>query len=233
MRATESTADVHRVLESTFQDLGFEQFSYFVLRPPHDRPRPKILSTYPDEWKLRYSDLEYSYVDRMHTAASSCMFPLRWDEIYTDPHTTKKQRLVFDEAKEFGVKNGLTVPIHGPAGGTACLSLSGNLKARQFEDVWKHYYDHFTLIAAYTHEAILKQLDAGDSYEPIRLTDRERECLLWTSRGKTTWEIGQILKISENTVLFHVNRSMRKLKVFSKHHAVVKAIMLGLIVPEL
>ncbi|WP_447973005.1 LuxR family transcriptional regulator [Nitrospira sp. Kam-Ns4a] len=36
------------------------------------------------------------------------------------------------------------------------------------------------------------------------LTKREREVLEWMKEGKTNWEIGRILGISERTVRFHV-----------------------------
>jgi DNA-binding CsgD family transcriptional regulator len=43
------------------------------------------------------------------------------------------------------------------------------------------------------------------------LTNREQECATWIVNGKTSWEIAQILGISENTVNFHVKNIMRKL----------------------
>jgi DNA-binding CsgD family transcriptional regulator len=36
----------------------------------------------------------------------------------------------------------------------------------------------------------------------MSLSEREKACLLWTARGKSSWEIGRILSISENTVAF-------------------------------
>src|SRR3546814_11918958 len=33
-----------------------------------------------------------------------------------------------------------------------------------------------------------------------RLTDRQRDCLLWAGRGKTDWATGRILGIKEDTV---------------------------------
>jgi len=36
------------------------------------------------------------------------------------------------------------------------------------------------------------------------LTDRERECLLWVSMGKTAWETASILDRSQRTVEFHL-----------------------------
>lgn len=61
------------------------------------------------------------------------------------------------------------------------------------------------------------------------LSDREKACLSWTALGKSSWEIGCILAISENTVIFHINNAKRKLGVNSRTLAAVKAIQLGLI----
>ena len=63
----------------------------------------------------------------------------------------------------------------------------------------------------------------------MTLSEREKACLLWTSRGKSSWEIGRILSISENTVIFHIKNAMRKLGSNSRTLAAVKAIQLGLI----
>jgi DNA-binding CsgD family transcriptional regulator len=57
--------------------------------------------------------------------------------------------------------------------------------------------------------------------------------LRWTAEGKSSWDIGAILSISENTVSFHIKNAMRKLGTTSRTVAVVKAIRLNLIeLPE-
>jgi LuxR family quorum-sensing system transcriptional regulator SolR len=53
--------------------------------------------------------------------------------------------------------------------------------------------------------------------------------LRWTGEGKTSYEIGKILSISERTVNFHVNNVLSKLAATNKVQAVVKAIATGLI----
>jgi LuxR family quorum-sensing system transcriptional regulator CciR len=63
------------------------------------------------------------------------------------------------------------------------------------------------------------------------LSDREKACLSWTASGKSSWEVGQILSISENTVVFHIKNAMRKLGAANRTLAAVKAIELGLIQP--
>ncbi|WP_081629177.1 helix-turn-helix transcriptional regulator [Methylopila sp. M107] len=63
----------------------------------------------------------------------------------------------------------------------------------------------------------------------VGLSRREIECLKWMRDGKTNWEIGHILGISENTVQFHTRNLMRKLGVNSRLAAVINALKLGAI----
>ena len=65
----------------------------------------------------------------------------------------------------------------------------------------------------------------------VELSSREKACLSWTALGKSSWEIGRILSISENTVIFHIKNAMRKLGTSNRTVTAVKAIQLGLIEP--
>lgn len=65
--------------------------------------------------------------------------------------------------------------------------------------------------------------------EKIALSQREAECLTWTARGKTSWEISVILGLSESTATFHLRNAGVKLKACNRANAVAKAIYLGLI----
>ena len=63
------------------------------------------------------------------------------------------------------------------------------------------------------------------SVSNVQLTDREKEILTWLMEGKSSWDIGQILSISERTVKFHVNNICIKLNAVNRTHAVAKAIL--------
>ena len=65
--------------------------------------------------------------------------------------------------------------------------------------------------------------------EGAKLTERENEVLLWVTEGKTSWEIGRILSISERTVKFHLSNIYRKLGVTSRAQAIVHAIKCNLL----
>jgi DNA-binding response OmpR family regulator len=57
----------------------------------------------------------------------------------------------------------------------------------------------------------------------VDLRDREVEALTWAARGKTFWEIGQILGLSKRTVEFHLENARRKLGVATRTQALIKA----------
>lgn len=83
-------------------------------------------------------------------------------------------------------------------------------------------------------EALLRMHELGlegqkESVPP--LSPRERECLQWIVAGKSDWEIGQILSISEKTVNTHVERAKAKLGVATRPQAIVAAMRHRLINP--
>ena len=56
------------------------------------------------------------------------------------------------------------------------------------------------------------------------LTPREIEVLKWVARGKSAWEIGEILGIAKRTVEDHVHNVIGKLGASNRTEAVVIAI---------
>lgn len=56
------------------------------------------------------------------------------------------------------------------------------------------------------------------------LTAREMEVLTWVARGKSAWEIGEILHIAKRTMDEHVQTAVRKMGAVNRAHAVALAI---------
>ncbi len=63
------------------------------------------------------------------------------------------------------------------------------------------------------------------------LTEREHDCLYWAAQGKTSWEIGCILGISERTANFHIANTCGKLDVRTRQAAITAAIRQELLFP--
>jgi LuxR family quorum-sensing system transcriptional regulator CciR len=70
-----------------------------------------------------------------------------------------------------------------------------------------------------------------DSTRISELTQRETQCLDLVAEGKSSWSIGLILGISENTVNFHLKNACKKFNTNSRFVAVRKAINARLINP--
>lgn len=56
------------------------------------------------------------------------------------------------------------------------------------------------------------------------LTVRETEVLGWVARGKSAWEVGEILHIGKRTVDEHVRTAVQKLGACNRTHAVAIAL---------
>ena len=56
------------------------------------------------------------------------------------------------------------------------------------------------------------------------LTTREVEVLRWVARGKSAWEVGEILHITKRTVDEHACTAVRKLGAVNRTHAVALAL---------
>lgn len=59
---------------------------------------------------------------------------------------------------------------------------------------------------------------------PTALTAREIEVLTWVARGKSGWEIGEILHIAKRTADEHVRTAVRKIGATNRTHAVALAV---------
>ena len=94
------------------------------------------------------------------------------------------------------------------------------------------------MLAVYYHLAaerlgLVAKLAPLDEPPPVVkksvLTNRQIECLKWVCEGKTNWEVGQILNISEHTVHEHLEQARLRLGVRTTTQAALKAVSLGLI----
>lgn len=61
----------------------------------------------------------------------------------------------------------------------------------------------------------------------VNLTAREKECLFYTLRGKTSKETAYLINVSPKTVEFHLEHLKNKFKCYSKSELISKAIELG------
>lgn len=83
------------------------------------------------------------------------------------------------------------------------------------------------LECCYALSAAPHLMAASVSQDP--LSDRERECLLWVSEGKTTDEVAVILGVSSNTVNSYITHAIQKFSASNRAMAIATAIRSGVI----
>lgn len=130
----------------------------------------------------------------------------------------------------FGYHTGIALALHLPEGRHFQLGVDRDRPLPTDVSELQRIVADLQLFAVHAQDAALR-LFLPMALQPERpaLTPRELEALRWTMEGKTAWEVGGILGISERTAVLHVNNAMHKLGCVNKHQAVLKALRLGLI----
>ena len=124
------------------------------------------------------------------------------------------------------MRDGLGIPIHGPRGVIAGVSIATNHYELSPRDERALH-----LASLYLSARVSALRPAAPACAPRRLTPRECECLKWVAAGKTDWEISQILNISEQTAHGYVQNALTKLNARTRAQAVALAMQTTQILP--
>lgn len=107
--------------------------------------------------------------------------------------------------------------------------------ARLNEKVGPEHSEILEIVTPSLSIALAQALDTENSDENFAgaiqalISKRQREILQWIYHGKTNWEISKILDIKEETVKYHVDQAMNKLKVKTRAQAIGRALEIGAI----
>ena len=222
---------------SELLDLGFELYTYVhTLAHALEESSPQYFgeslvlgTTFPEEFREIYRRNGFHRTDPIIRACRNSTAPVDWEQVAQSPDLDENGKALFRYAREYGVGQGFSIPIHAPNNGLGIVSLASDMPRDQFRQVVEDYQSDIHWMTAVYHERVHQLAPARrENDETYKLSPREAECLRWTANGKTAWEVAQICEISENTVNFHLKKSMAKLGVHSKTHAVAKALSLGL-----
>ncbi|MGM4954166.1 helix-turn-helix transcriptional regulator [Bradyrhizobium barranii] len=231
-KQSRSIAALFDLLVSCSSEQGFSQVAYGALTEAAPNRQPEYLPTtvtvnFPSAWCERYAEGRYMAIDPVVRRTTRLSGPFLWDQL-ADKHQLQPSELrVLNEAKEAGLKHGVSVPLCGPFGQLSVASF-----ASMHDDADPQYrLGRLNILAWQFHHALAEIAPSSDGKCDVQvaLSGRERDCLRWVEEGKSSWEIGVILQVSENTVNFHLKNAMRKLETSSRTHCVAKAIRLGLI----
>ena len=164
--------------------------------------------------------------DPVHRASSMTCVGFPWSQLDEMIALTPNDRRILDLARREGIGDGFTVPAHvpGEAHGSCSFAAEAGRPLRE------EHLPMAQLVGAFAFEAARRIRRLREPVSPLpRLTDRQRECVMWAARGKSDWEISQILGVSHETVIQHLKQARERYGVGKRTLLAVHALFDGTI----
>lgn len=216
--------------------LFFEMFSIGMMSENSDLAAPQtvpVMTNADSGWLKKYAEEGYLDIDPRIRHARHSNLPRVWDP---DTYKTGRPAQMFEEARVFGIRTGIVVPL-GHSNRSAAMmafSTSENLTAKQVIGS-PHILPKALLIAKYAHNALEKwqkeMIDdpATHSLNPSGLTQKQRLILTLLCRGWTADQIAPELHVALSTLRAQIIKIRTKLGATNQHHLTAIAVQRGLV----
>lgn len=225
VRGLETEEALAGALADVSRDLGFR---YFALTHHVDVRRSSAairIHNYPDGWAEWFDEQSLGATDPVHRATNVTSIGFAWSKLPEMIALTANDRRVLDLARKQGIGEGFTVPAHVPGEAHGSCSFACATGDRFSEQ----HLPLLQLVGAFAFEAARQMNRSRHSDGPIKLTDRQRECVMWAARGKSDWEIARVLGVSEATVGEHLRHAYERYGVGKRTLVTVHALFDGTI----
>ena len=226
VRELKTEGELAQALDEVSQELGFR---YFALTHHADVRRSSSairIHNYPRGWEQWFDDEGLGPIDPVHRASHMTSVAFPWSRLEDLIPLTAGDRLVLERARAQGIGDGFTVPANVP--GETHGSVSFAVETGIELDAAKLPLTQ--LVGAFAFEAARRIRRLRDPVANLpRLTDRQRECVLWATRGKSDREIARILGVSHETVIMHLKQARERYGVAKRTLLAVHALFDGTI----
>jgi DNA-binding CsgD family transcriptional regulator len=206
------------------KDMGFDYCAYGIQMPvPISRPFVASFNNFSKGWHADQERSLYHEFDLDAVCAGDVSELVSSDEVQTSAPQP------WHETGARGLHYGWTQFSHDASGSVGMLTLARTVYQLSDYELFENKVK-MAWLAQFSHSSMSRLL--VPKYAPetlVTMTLREKEVLRWTAEGKTAYEIGQILAVSERTVNFHINNVVTKLGASNKTQAAVKAATLGML----
>lgn len=223
-----SDAELADALDDICGNLGFRYFALTHHVDIRRAPQPAIrLHNYPAVWVDYFDENGLGPSDPVHRASHLTSVGFPWSKLPRLIDLSPRDREILELAGRSGIGDGFTVPAHVPGESNGSCSFA----TRRGQTLSEEHLPVAQLVGAFAFEAArrLARMRGSASPPPRRLTDRQRDCVLWAARGKTDWEIAQILGISHETVIEHLKHARERYGVTKRTMLAISALFDGTI----
>lgn len=218
--AAKRPEEVFGLFQQSITELGFHAFIMGGIPRPGASLQDLVFANgWPNEWFETYERENLFLVDPVARFTMKTVNPFEWKEAPYDHENDRAARAVMERARDYRFNNGFCIPIHYDDS-TAAISMAG-----ERPEINPNTRGVLHLMGMFAHSRIRTLI--SPQTRKRKLSEREREVLMWTACGKTSSETAQILDISERTVVFHISEAQRKLNTANRTATVARAITAG------
>ena len=226
VRTVASEEDLRAALDEVTRDLGFHYFALTHHVDLNSASSAIRLHNYPAGWEHWFDEHSLGASDPVHRASHLTSVGFAWSDIKDMMRLSEDDLRILELARREGIGEGFTIPAHVPGEAHGSCSFATLADARLLED----QLPLAQLVGSFAFEAARRMWRARlDTDPPARLTDRQRECVVWAARGRSDWEIAHILGISHETVIRHLKQARERYGVGKRTLLAVHALFDGTI----
>lgn len=210
-----------------------DAFTLYVGTDARRRPSArKIAGTSHAGWRAHYDAHNLAPVDDLLKSGLRNSAPTTWTRFRQARRLTAAKERIYNDAAEFGLRDGFYLPLHQADGSMHGVSLmtSETLPTDQGTLAILHMLSLYYSLAAERLGLVAAALGHETAPQPD-LTKRQIQCLQWIAEGKSSWEIGEILGLSEYTVNEHLAAARKRLGVRTTTQAAIQAVLRGFVKP--
>lgn len=210
------------------REMSFDRFGAMVVvdQPGGGASFTSVHNT-PSDYLDSYHSEHDCQLDPVMQHCKTRSVPIVWDQA---TYVRVGQGEMWEVQAGFGYASGIALAMHLPCGLHFMFGVDRDQALPACPQELARLVADVQLFSVYAQETAMRLLaPPRPEADAPGLSARELECLRWTMEGKTSWEVGQILGISEHTTARHLNNATRKLACVNKHQAVLRSLRLGLI----
>lgn len=181
--------------------------------------------TWPADWLEFYNKNRCFEIDTFPIEARRRIVPFLWSEVREAPATPPQQKFN-DAVWDYGWREVLGVPIHGPCSLQGLVALA----TREKRVLPPQERAILEVMARIIWERCRKSEGFGMSDpEHVKLSAREIECLQWAAAGKSDADIAALVGIKPATAHFHIEHAKKRLGVKTRVEAVAVGVLHGVL----
>lgn len=223
-------------LSGILAKLGVRAFCYQIIHSPSTvlKPDPGVclITTFPESWMEPFISFDQPDSMPFIRRALNDPSPFGWSRAAGPEKPDYAYGTAFSRLAAASAEKFVTFPIHAQHDVAALTTVASKPASSEIQANSEQIY----LIGHYFHAAarriVVERALTVSRRRTSLLSPRETEMLESAAKGMMTTEIATHARISPKSVEAHLESARKKLHAANRTHAVVKAIMIGIIAPN-